>query len=340
MKKGIMLLSGLACATLAFGLVACDEGDPHECPQYVTYTIALTSDSADAVVSDAKIQLVQGEGEDKKIFAKGVTDEEGKFTGTAQAGEYVIEYLGGAGMYWSLGEEDKQTITISEDTTEIEVVMTDSSPNGTQARPYVMTAVNIETHENVISVDAGKTVYYSIQAMNSKIALNSTSAYKVIYKGETHTPVEGLFEIEVETVGRENYELVGIVFESEIEYDTAYVAVSYPQPEPEAVKIAVNESVNIVLNEANGYSVVFTLDNVSAGNYTVTLSNYVGESIEIDIESAADTNTSGEYVAFSNGNGSDVLIVSEGDTVLKVYPWGEPTGEYTFTIVLTAATAA
>jgi hypothetical protein len=121
---------------------------------------------------------INGEG---AVSATGGAD--GKFTLSLKEGTYLVSADYNAdevGGYYALQTTE---VTVKKDTAALDIVFEDTTPNGSESRPYPLSV-----GENELTVPAGQSVYYILYRAYNLRAIVSSADIKIEYAGKTLTP--------------------------------------------------------------------------------------------------------------------------------------------------------
>ena len=211
LKKWILTTLSVGCiSSLAIGLTACGGDDNTPTPVDVNYTLVLTDQDGNAIVG-AELKLLQGETE----IASGTTDANGKITGTAKDGEYVVQYVELPMDY--LAEDYTVEITVSNADAVVELEAINVAPNGALERPF--TFIPDATGYMEITVPSGATHYYQVPRPMGRTLIVEGANFEVVYGETTYTPDDGTTEIAFESDEADTnaLELIAVVNKSATE---------------------------------------------------------------------------------------------------------------------------
>ncbi len=307
MKKSVKWLLGLACVSLAFGLVACGDTDKKEnegekpsveTPVSVEYTLVFT-DQDDLPAKGLVIKVTQG----NTVVAEGETNAEGKFSATATEGAYSVEYLySTSGQY----EMDTTSITLSQSNAVIELKVENTSPNGTKNRPYLF--YSNDDGEMTISVAAGATVWYTAYKRNEKVVVACENAFVVLYGEETLTPTEGEVEIAIDEIDIHGSILFAIVNQTDAESETLiYYPVEPGSTARTAFEVELNTPTTATVSGAK--NVYFTWTATADGKVMVSSDDFKGCGVSLQ------NITQNKYAEI----GALQMEVAEGDVINFVF---------------------
>lgn len=268
-KKWILTALSLGCiSSMAIGLIACGDGEGSSesstpAPADVNYTLVLTDQDGNAVVG-AELKLLQGETE----IASGTTDSNGKITGSAKEGAYVVQYVALPMDY--LADDYTVEITVSTSDAIVELSAINVTPNGTLERPYTFIADAAGYME--ISVSAGATQYYQVPRPMGRTLLVEGADFEVVYAENTYVPENGVTEIAFESDASDTYavELIAIVNKSAAENA---ITLGMPVPPGSTADNAIELTLDTeTVAEVKGSNIVYYTWTATA-NGTLTLSS-------------------------------------------------------------------
>ena len=107
---------------------------------------------------------------------------DGKCSATLKAATYLvtIDYNPDAIGYYALVTSE---IVVTESTSAAEIKLEDTTPNGTEARPFALSVDN-----NSLTIPAGETAYYVLYRAFNLIATVSATDIKIEYEGTEYIP--------------------------------------------------------------------------------------------------------------------------------------------------------
>ncbi len=144
-----------------------DNNTDTDTKEEIEYSITI-KDQEEAFVADAKVFIVD---EFEQIVATLTTDESGKVSVKLVKGEYYAKFELPEYHLYSQG-------VVKLENGDISVVVTNNTPNGTEARPYPL------TDNNDIKLGANQTVYYAAYGGGRNILIENAQGLKFTYEGE------------------------------------------------------------------------------------------------------------------------------------------------------------
>ena len=328
-KKWIFKALSLGCiGCMAIGLTACgdEEGSSSSnstpTPADVSYTLVLTDQDGNAVVG-AELKLLQGETE----IASGTTDSNGKITGTAKEGEYVVQYVGLPMDY--LADDYTVEVTVSTSDAIVELSAINATPNGTLERPY--TFIPDAAGYMEIAVPGGATHYYQVPRPMGRTLLVEGANFEVVYKDKTYAPQEGITEIAFESDASDTYalEVIAIVNKS-----TSENAITLGMPVPPGSSadnaIALTLGAETVAEVKGGNNVYYTWTATASGTLTISSSSTGANLYMYNENTYIATEWAAESVTIAV-NANDKILIQVGVTGT---PAATDVNEIAFTITL------
>lgn len=161
----------------------CDECGEDCTPADVEITFPVTVKDQDGIaVPDIEVVFYDSEDEVKRITVlRGASVEI-----TLKTGDYIVMFDSVAEGYLALADN----ISITKSTTSLDLVVENNIPNGTDARPYV-----ISTDTATVELAASSAYSYRIPFASGRTLVISNSAVTVEYNGNTYEPKGGKIEI-------------------------------------------------------------------------------------------------------------------------------------------------
>ena len=343
LKKWLLTVLSVVCiGSMAFGLTACGDDDGNGSDndnsnvgdstnngddgvtvlQDVNYTLVLTDQEGDAVVS-AELRLMQGETQ----IATGMTDSNGKITGTAKEGNYVVVYEALPEGY--LADDYSVEITISTTDAVVELSAINNIPNGTAERPY--TFIPDATGYMQVSLPAGATHYYIVpRPMGRKLIVEGTE-YEVIYGDNTYT---GQAEITFESDASDTnaVELIALVNKSATENT---ITLAMPVPPGSNADVAIKAVLDTATTaEVKGSATVYyTWTATESGTLTMSTSSANANMYMYNDNTYKATEWGAESVSLEVNVG-DIILIQVG---VAGTPEATEVNEITFTLTLVTA---
>ena len=166
-----------------------EDGSEFDTPATADVTFTLQLDNGE-ILSGVSFVISA----DSKEYALS-SDDNGKATASLPVGSYSFTY-----DYETLPSgcmPDTFSLTVTEDMTEVTLVIIDNNPNGTQAKPFF---VSEDTTE--ISIDANAEIYFNYRGAATKYLTIANENISVTYKGTEYTAVDGVVTVIIEaTIG-------------------------------------------------------------------------------------------------------------------------------------------
>lgn len=330
MKKSIQICSKLLAVILCMGLlataVACDK-EPAEAsvdastdsttapttgeqalpldPPVEKVQVALTvTDQDGAFVKDVMVKLTF----DEETFFEAITDADGKASVEVITGACKVTFECPEGY---LGFS--QTITVSKAETAIALQIENTTPNGTQERPFVL-------NEDSQSLEIpANTTYYCKISNSTRIMIIQNANVKVVWGGTTYTPdATGKLEVLFEAVenSREPFVFEVINASSSVNSTTiSFEAIPGTAGNPyEIVSLGENISTEVQKGEIVYYKWVATQDMTLA---LTSFSQMGALKMQNNTKSMATEETSGtsSTVELEVSAGDEIIIyVASGDS--------------------------
>lgn len=347
MKKLFMLLMGLTLAFGAAGLVACGdkENSNTPCSQHVDVDGDSVCDTCgeEIVAEEKEVSVtftVKDQYEERLAnisvtFKKGIYDDpitavsgaDGTFTATLKTGTYKVSYdydSETVGYYLT----DTAQITVSANTTALDLYMENTTPNGTAGRGFPLSV-----GENEITIGANSSYHYIVyRAVNLYLEIVGENV-KLSYKGETYTAEDG--RIFVPLLGTSTNSVETFIIENLAgEEQTFQVNVaSAPGTQSNPLDLVLNEDVTtkVLVSREEVY---YTYTATAAGTLTIAVKSGNSYLSMINVRNSLNTNTN------DDNDGVISLEVSEGDEIVilcSVLLTADATGSVTFNATFTAA---
>ena len=276
------------------GNLLCDR-----CGATVTASYSVTFTTIDD--EDVKIQglILLIENEYDEVFTA-TSNAEGIATITLEAGEYRVTY-----KEESIPENYlcyPKNIIVNEDGMLIELEIRNNTPNGTAARPYVVTE-EVET----LTVPANSTYYYNVPHASDRTLVVTGSDFTITYNAEVYELINGEVRIKLVETDPNDPSLFSVTNNSSEELNASIVLESaYGSQNNPIIIESLNEVIRATLTTDGSLFYKFT------ANFTGTLKiESVSESKNIKA-----TNSTNSVQAELDAEGSYlVLDVTDGDIV-------------------------
>ncbi len=291
MKKLLSIFLALALVFSVAAMSACGEDTPEPCEEHVdsdeNYVCDVCGEELDRpgvppvtetqvsfTVKDTDGNILPGVTAYFTLESQSVSgdrisatsDENGKFTLTLDFGTYSIFYdydVDTLGYYLS----QTTRVTVGESTTELELLLIDNNPNGTEDKPFVLSV-----GENEITVPAGTSYYYIIYRAVNLYLIAEGEGLKITYGSDEFiaTATEG---ISVPLKGTDTNSAEILVIENTAEEEKTFTVEinSAPGSSGNPIEIsALDEAVttDVITSED---SVYYTYTATESGIFTVTL---------------------------------------------------------------------
>lgn len=314
LKKWLLTTLSAGCiGAMALGFTACGDGDGDNNGDNtpvladVNYTLVLTDQDGNAVVG-AKLTLLQGETE----IATGLTDSDGKLSGVAKEGEYVVYYADLPEGY--LADDYTVEIVVSTSDSTIELSADNMIPDGTLAKPF--TFIPDGEGYMTISLPASATQYYNVPHPMGRNLIVSGENFEIVYDDDTYTPQDGVVEIVFKSgVSDTNaVELITIINKAGAENELILGMPVPPGSTPDAaIEVALDS--NITASVKGNTTVYYTWTATANGMLTAASTSEVGNLYLYNENTYVATNV-GKEASLSVSVGDIVLIqISVSETV-------------------------
>ncbi len=274
-------------------------------PEQVDVVITVKDDEGD-VLAGVSVILAHGE-DDKYNTTTAASDVNGKITAKIYTGTYGVYYdydTDTLGYYLS----DTTSVTVSGDTTSIELFLIDNNPNGTPEKPYIISA-----GENTFTIPAGTSYSYIIyRAVNLYFGATGATGIKVNY-GENEYTADTDGGISFALLGSDTNSAETLTMANTTDADITFSVEINSAPGTYGNPIVV-ENVGAAITTApiaSGSTVYYTYTATASGVFSITLG------------------TDGAYVSMANGttyesvnstedavDGTITLEVNEGDVIM------------------------
>lgn len=348
MKNFKKIISALLCLCVivgaAFCLASCNGNDtentteaptekptekPTEAPTepeavvvYVDFTLTLADQDGEKVVG-ATLNLVDALG----VVFSGKSDENGVISGNAPEGEYTVQYdHENSPIGYFLGDTSK--ITLSGESKEIAIELTNNIPNGSEDRPFI-----INSTEADITLAAGESFHYVTYGGNGRTLSVFGESFEMTYNDTVYTPVDGVvsFVVSAEDVRDATAFVIKNTSEAEITLKLTLVSPLGSHENPIAIE-ALGE--NITASVPEGAIVYYKWVALKNGVVTVSSADPLNN---ICISNYTNSNVS----SYTEGAACEHLRVSEGDEIyLYVAVVGEESADITFSLSFSEGSAA
>ena len=307
MKKLMMLLLSLTMAfSTAAIITACGEEEPTDTPctkhvdededsvcdncgetlapviKEVTVAFSVKDIVDDIMLPNVTVMFFV---EDEETLTA-VSGEDGTFSYTLEVGTYSVMYdydvdaLGG--YFQSVTTE----ITVDETTSAIELQLQNTTPNGTESRPYP-----IDVGENEVVIPANTAYYYVVYRAVNLYAQIDGAAASVTYNGNAYTPdADGITSIRLQGTNMYAAEVLCIENTADSEQTFSVNIVSAPGSQENPYNLTLGEEITtreLAARESVYYS--FTAD--SAGTLTITVTSSGSYVSMTNLSNSANANT-------------------------------------------------
>ncbi len=262
-----------------------------------SYSVTFTTIDGEGVKIQGLILLIENEYDE--VFTA-TSNAEGIATITLEAGEYRVTY-----KEESIPENYlcyPKNIIVNEEGMVIELEISNNTPNGTPARPYVITE-----DVNTLTVPANEKVYYIVSHASDRTLVVTGEGFSISYNAEVYEVVDGEIRIKLVETDPNDPSLFSVTNNSSEEL----VA-------PILLESALGSQNNPIVIESLGETVSATVASGSSVFYKF-VANFTGT---LKIESASEsknikaTNNTNSVQAELGTEGTYlVLEVTEGDIV-------------------------
>lgn len=346
MKKIFMLLLSL---TMVFGAAtfatACDDGS-ESCTQHVDENSDGVCDNCDEAftpeVKEVNVTFTVKDLEENTlsgvtvIFQSGnetpvtaVSGTDGTLSVTLKTGSYDVSYdydvatVNGVGGYYL---SNTTSITVKESTTAMNLYLENTTPNGTENRPFALSVA-----EQTITLPANTSYYYVVYRAVNLYAEIEGENVKVTYGSNVYTPdAEG--KISIQFLGSSTNSTEKLLFENTSATEQTYTVniTSAPGTQSNPYELVLDEDITTKAL-ANRESVYYTYTATASGKLTITVKS---ENSYISM-----TNTSNSLNATTEEGTTIELELNEGDVVsidCSVSVLGSGTASVIFNATFTA----
>ena len=281
----------------------CDEPliKPEETPDPVNVTFTI-KDQEGAVVPNVEITFTPRGAIDEEEAIAIVGDENGTLTASLIPGTYFLsaDYDSSVGYYFLATTE----IKVEKTTASLEILMENTTPNGTEGRPFPLSSVE----GNELVIPAGATQYFVVYRAVNLIADITASGVTVTYGGTDYTP-DADNKISFSFLGTDTNSVETVVITNTSGVDETVLVEITSVPGTLGNPFEITElGGEISKNVAAKSTVYFSYVATEAGTITLTVTS--------DATSAAMQN--GSIQVSTTGEGSDVISidVAAGDEVI------------------------
>lgn len=284
MKKLLMLLFSLTMVFATAAVVtACEEETTQPCTVHIDNDnndiCDVCQESLVPVVKEVNVSFTVKELDGPILAGVSVTFErvgetpitavsgaDGKLSATLKTGEYSVKY-----DHSSLGEDvyylpDTVKVTITDTTTALDLYLKNTTPNGTEGRPYTL-----NFGDNEITIPANTSYYYAIyRSVNYYVVVNSENV-KVTYKTTEYTPdAQGLIAIQLLGASTNSVDMLKFTnpTDSEQTYSLNISSAAGSQSNP--YQLTLDQDITTKAIEANT-SLYYTFTATQSGKLTITL---------------------------------------------------------------------
>ncbi len=275
-----------------------------EGPTQVDVTFTVKDDEGD-IVSGISAILTNSEDSTYNITTD-ASGTDGKITAKIYTGTYYVSFdydIDSIGYYLS----GTASITVAKDTTALELLLIDNNPNGTEEKPYVITA-----GEGELSIPASTAYNYIIyRAVNLFFNATDAAGVKVVYNNIEYTadedgviyfPLLGTDTNSAESLVIENTTSAAVTFALEVKSAPG----TYGNP------IVIETAGSAITTEpiASGDTVYYTYTATITGTFTITVDTDGASISMLNMRNSQSVNS----VEDAEG-GVIVLQVNEGDQI-------------------------
>ena len=302
-----------------------------EGPVQVDLTFTVKDDEGDTLTG---ITVILTNSEDEQYnLTTSASDASGKINAKLYTGTYHVSFdydTDTLGYYLS----DTSSITVSKDTTALDLLLIDNNPNGSSDKPYVLSA-----DANTVTVPASTTYNYIIyRAINLYFDATDAAGIKVTYKDTEYT-ADADGKIYFPLLGTDTNSVESLVIENTTTAAVEFTVTVASAPGSQGNPIVIENAGTAVTTPPLGSEdiVYYSYTATMTGVFTVTV-NTEGASVSI-------LNTRNSLSVNSANDATDgvlVLQVNEGDVIiidLSCSATGEETVAVTFTPEISEAAA-
>lgn len=332
MKK---LLTFLLTLTMAFGaatMVACggnnessDTGSSAvEQVKQTTVTFSVKDQDEIAV---ANLQVTFTDENEDTVSA--TSDENGCFTLTLKTGSYKLSYLNDYEILGGYYLPETYSLSITEYTTAVRLLMTNNTPNGTLDRGFPLSV-----GENEITIPANTGYYYIVyRAVNLYVSINSQNV-SVAYKNTTYTADEdGNISVALLGTNTNSVETFLITNLTDSEQTVTVNVGSAPGTQSNPLALSLDKDVT-TKSLAAKEDVYYTYTATAAGTLTISLKSENSYLSMTNVSNSVNVNTADD----EDEDGIISLVLNEGDEVIIVCSH-TLTGEETASVIFNATFA-
>ena len=263
----------------------------------VSYSVTFVTKDDEGIKIQGLILQIENEYDD--VFTA-TSDAEGIATVTLEAGEYRVSY-----KEESIPENYlcyPKTIVVNQEGMVVALTIENNTPNGTAARPYVVTE-DVE----ILTVPANATQYYKVPHASDRTLVVTGANFTITYNAEVYEAVDGEIRIKLIETDPKDPSLFSVTNNSDAELNAPIVLESVvgSQNNPIAIE-SLNEVISATLSTDGSVFYKFV------ANFTGTLKiESVSESKNIKA-----TNSTNSIQAELDAEGSYLVInVTAGDVV-------------------------
>ncbi len=330
MKKLLSIILSLALLVSAMALmISCGEETPDSpCTEHVDSDSNGKCDNCDADVSapganngkvSVEFTVADDEGDtlegitvmlmlanvDDAEIIQGTSGAGGKLTLSLATGKYSVMYdydIDAIGYYFG----DTTSVTVTADTTSIELKMIDNNPDGSADKPYTL---SVGDNELVIPAGASYT-YIVYRAVNLFVDFEG-SGIKITYGEETYTPDEN-GKISIKLLGVDTNSVETLVIENTTDAEATYnIAVNSAPGTSGNPYVIETLGEEIRLAVATGDTVYYSYTATADGVFTITL---VDNKTSVSIMNTRNSVTVNS--ANDAADGKIVITVKAGDEIV------------------------
>ncbi len=315
--KLIRILLILALAATIMAACACNSGDTTEpTPEDSTAanTEAPAEETTDAPAAKVDVTLTVKDQDGKPMPEVVITilpadesgesatltaDNDGSFTVSLTEGEYTVRF--DVLPEYVLGMDTP--ITVAAGMEAVTLTVTDNTPNGSEARPFVISEESI-----TVTVPAGITYHFTLFGANNRTLTVADANAEVTYKDTVYAPDEsGTITVRMSTESPRDPSFFALTNKGTADAEMTVILISDPGAMDNPIVIEALDTA-ITANVPQDSMVYYRWVATAAGTLTVSSADVINNI-------SLNNNTTSQVSNFSNGAESVTLTVSEGDVI-------------------------
>jgi len=254
-----------------------------------------------------------------------VSGDGGVFSATLEVGEYSVSYdydVETVGGYYL---SDTTSITVAENTTALDLLLENTTPNGTESRPYAFSV-----GENEITIPAGASHYYVVYRAIDLYAYITATDIKVSYNEVEYIPdADSLISIKLLGTNTNSVEKL-LITNTSAEDKTYNVSISSALgTSGNPIELGTLDIEYTTAQITNEDIVYYSFTANEAGTFTLLLSTEDASASMINTRNSVSVNTDNDAtegaITLTLEAGDEVLIdfstsISEGSVEIKFTP--------------------